>query len=168
MALPRYATVMAGFDAFLGAWEPRVDVALPDRLQPWFSKRRRHLFARADVRWLAARSVHALHPMRADAVAALPLHDIASVMGSLYVIEGSALGGRVIGPRLEKMLGLVPGRGADYFHGFGDATGAMWRDFRLTASQEIGDSPHAIDQACEAARRTFAAMTDVFAILASS
>lgn len=166
MALPRYATVMAGFEAFLAAWEPRMDVALPNRLQPWFAKRRRHPFALADVRWLAARSVHARHAMRADGVAPLPLDDIASIMGSLYVIEGSALGGRVIGPRLEKTLGLGPGHGGDYFHGFGDATGAMWRDFRLTASQEIGDSPHAIDRACEAARRTFAAMTDVFAILA--
>lgn len=164
--MPRYATVMAGFDTFLAAWEPRVNVALPDRLRPWFEKRRRHPFARADVRWLAARSVHALHAMRADTVDALPLDDIAAVMGSLYVIEGSALGGRVIGPRLERTLGLGPGQGGDYFHGFGDATGAMWRDFRLTASQEIGDSPHAIDQACEAARRTFAAMTNVFATLA--
>jgi len=164
--MPRYATVMAGFDAFLSAWEPRIDAALPPRLRPWFAQRRRGHLARADIGWLSARALLASGEMHPDAVLRLPLDDVAAVMGSLYVIEGSALGGRVIGPQLEKTLGVGPGRGGDYFEGFGEATGAMWRDFRLTASEEIGDSPQAIALACETARQTFAAMVDTFAVLA--
>jgi len=164
--MPRYATVMAGFDVFLSAWEPRIDAALPPRLRPWFARRRRGHLARADVAWLSARALLPSGEIRPDAVLRLPLDDVAAVMGSLYVIEGSALGGRVIGPQLEQTLGVGPGRGGDYFEGFGDATGGMWRDFRENASEEIGDSPRAIALACEAARHTFAAMAEVFAVLA--
>jgi len=151
MSMQRYTTVMAGFDAFLAAWEPRIADALPERLKPWFSERRT--------------GVQPLQAMRVDAVHALALDETAATMGSLYVLEGSALGGRVLCPQLRQTLGVGPGRGCDYFEGFGDATGAMWRDFRQVSSEEIGDSPQAVAAACEAAKNTFEAMLDAFALL---
>ena len=165
MSMQRYTTVMAGFDAFLAAWEPRIADALPERLKPWFSERRRGHLAHADVRWLASTGVQPLQAMRVDAVHALALDETAATMGSLYVLEGSALGGRVLCPQLRQTLGVGPGRGCDYFEGFGDATGAMWRDFRQVSSEEIGDSPQAVAAACEAAKNTFEAMLDAFALL---
>ena len=68
------------------------------------------------------------------------LDDLAAVLGSLYVIEGSALGGRVIAPQLKRTLGLTQGAGASYFHGFGGETAAMWSNFRVLAALEIGES----------------------------
>jgi len=163
MTLERYGAIVCGFDAFLGVWEPRIHAALPQRLQGWFRSRRRGGFASADVEWL--RSVAGIAPvaMSATMASALPLVELADVLGSLYVIEGSALGGRVIAPHLKTTLGLEPGRGASYFHGFGGETGVMWANFRVLASLEIGESSHSTVQACQSANRTFAALIDLFA-----
>ena len=166
MPLERYAAILAGFDAFLRAWEPRIHAALPERLQPWFRPRRRGGFASADVEWL--RAVAGLTPPKpaAHAAATLPLTDLAEVLGSLYVIEGSALGGRVIAPQLKRTLGLDQGRGASYFHGFGGEAAAMWSNFRVLAALEIGESSRDTVRACQSAKRTFAALTELFAPLA--
>ena len=166
MPLERYGAILCGFDAFLRAWEPRIHAALPERLQPWFRARRRGGFASADVEWLRAVAGVAPVPMISKLAATLPLGDPAEAMGSLYVIEGSALDGRVIAPQLKRNLGLGQGRGASYFHGFGGETGAMWANFRVQAALEIGDSSRNTVRACQSAKRTFAALIDLFASLA--
>ena len=166
MPLERYGAILCGFDAFLRVWEPRVHAALPQRLQPWFRARRRGGFASADVEWLRAVGNIAPVPMNAGLAAALPLGDLAEVMGSLYVVESSALDGRVIAPLLKRTLGLDQGRGASHFHGFGGESAAMWANFRLLAALEIGDSPRNTLRACQSAKRTFAALIDLFAPLA--
>jgi len=162
MTLQRYGAIMCGFDAFLRVWEPRIHAALPERLQGWFRLRRRGGFASADVEWLRAVACVEPVPAAAHMAATLPLRDLADVMGSLYVIEGSALGGRVIAPQLRKSLGLDQGRGASYFHGFGGETGVMWANFRVLAALEVGESSRHVVRACNSARRTFAAMIDLF------
>ncbi len=166
MPIERYGAILCGFDAFLRVWEPRIHAALPERLQPWFRARRRGGFASADVEWLRAVAGIAPVPMSSRLAATLPLGDPAEAMGSLYVIEGSALGARVIAPQLKRTLGLGQGRGASYFHGFGGETGAMWANFRMQAALEIGDSSRNTVRACQSARRTFAALIDLFAPLA--
>jgi heme oxygenase len=166
MPLERYGVILCGFDAFLRVWEPRVQAALPERLKGWFRARRRGGFASADVEWL--RSVEGIEPvpMATHLAATLPLGDLAEVLGSLYVVEGSALDGRVIAPHLKRTLGLDQGRGASYFHGFGGETGVMWNNFRVLASLEIGESSRSTVRACQNAKRTFGALIDLFAPLA--
>jgi len=166
MPLERYAAIVSGFDAFLRVWEPRIHAALPARLQGWFRPRRRGGFASADVEWLLDVAGIEPTPFSTGMTAALPLYDLAQVLGSLYVIEGSTLGGRVIAPQLKRTLGLDQGRGASYFHGFGGETGVMWSNFRVLASLEIGESPKNTVRACQSAKRTFAALIDLFAPLA--
>jgi heme oxygenase (biliverdin-IX-beta and delta-forming) len=51
--------------------------------------------------------------------------------GCLYVLEGSALGGRVISKRLKQTLGLGPGTGGAYFQGLGGQTARHWSDFLI-------------------------------------
>ena len=167
MPLERYGAILCGLDAFLRVWEPRIHAALPERLQPWFRARRRGGFASADVEWLRAVAGIAPVAMSSRLAATLPLGDPAEAMGSLYVIEASALGARVIAPQLKRTLGLGQGRGASYFHGFGGETGAMWANFRTQAALEIGDSSRNTVRACQSAKRTFAALIDLFAPLAS-
>ena len=167
MSLERYAIVMLGFDAFLRAWEPLVQDAMPRRLQQWFRARWRGGFASADVEWLRSAGVLAAPTTTAQGIPSIPMRDLPEVMGSLYVIEGSALGGRVITPQLKTTLGLEPGHGASYFHGFGGATGSMWTDFRAVASIEIGDSSGARARACGSAGSTFGALIEHFAALAT-
>jgi heme oxygenase len=165
MSLARYTAILHGFDAFLEAWEPLVEDALPPELRAWFSGRGRARFARADVQWLRNEVGQLPVPIDASAVLALSLDALPQALGSIYVIEGSALGGRIIAPHLKSTLGLGPGRGATYFHGFGEESGAMWRDFRAIASRGIGPSAPDLMHACESARSTFAALIDVFAFL---
>jgi heme oxygenase (biliverdin-IX-beta and delta-forming) len=165
MPLSRYGQIVRGFHEFLQLWEQRVRFALPDALKPWFDDRRRAPFAAADIEMLAlpeapdlrqaARAVQSLIRMDSPAVA----------IGALYVMEGSALGGQVLTPRLAQHLGLTPDHGARYFHGFGERTGAMWREFRQTAQQHVGTDPVAVAEACRGAQQTFQALIDLFAVL---
>lgn len=56
------------------------------------------------------------------------------VAGSMYVLEGSTLGGRVIG----RWIGAAewrPSKGLHYFDCYGSDTGAMWRETRAKLAE---------------------------------
>jgi len=144
-----YGRVLQMFDAFLGAWEPAVAAALPGRWHGWLQARSRRPFLHLDLRSLGlARSTPATLPR---------LRSNAAAWGSVYVMEGCALGGQFITRSLAQ-AGLHPRRGAAYFHGWGGATGPMWREARAVLASELA-SPPANAQACEAARQTFEALS---------
>lgn len=54
-----------------------------------------------------------------------PLHTTAQLLGAMYVMEGSTLGGQVIARQLAKAD--IPLR--HYFSGYGERTGPMWKTF---------------------------------------
>ena len=120
-----YSRVLQRFYGFWQAWEPRAAFLLEDGMLA--GQRRLHLLA-ADLATLG---------VSASAVAALPacpppvLRDAAEALGSLYVMEGSTLGGRVILRNVERCLGLDAASGGSYFAGYGPATGSMWRAFLI-------------------------------------
>jgi heme oxygenase len=89
-----------------------------------------------------------------------PLANAAEALGSLYVMEGSTLGGRVIEKNLLLRLGIVRETGGSYFAGYGERTGQMWRDFlfRLGAAP-AADAP----QIKFGANATFSCLTSWFA-----
>lgn len=146
----RYAAILRAFHAFLGAWEPAVAAALPAPWPAWLRARSRLAFLRRDL------AVLGLDEEDAD-IALPPLRTAAAAWGSVYVLEGSALGGQVITRSLAE-AGLHPHHGAAYFHGWGDATAAMWREFRAMLEHELSQ-PQALEQACDAACRTFDTLT---------
>ncbi|SEL60254.1 Heme oxygenase [Roseateles sp. YR242] len=165
MPLSRYGQIVRGFHEFLQLWEQRVRFALPEHLKTWFDERRRSPFAAQDLAALAIPEHPALRQAARAAQSAIRLDSPAVAFGALYVIEGSALGGQVLTPRLAATLGLTPGRGASYFHGFGGRTGAMWREFRLLAQQEVGTDAQAQADASRGAVQTFTALIDTFGAL---
>ncbi len=57
------------------------------------------------------------------------MHSTSSLLGAMYVMEGSTLGGQIIGRHVDRVLGLAGGKGSAYFHGHGELTGAMWKEF---------------------------------------
>ena len=122
--LGAYTNVLARLYGFWSGWEPQVATLLQDRALS-NPRRRLHLLA-AD---LAALGVSGA------AVKALPLcplttlHDAAEALGSLYVMEGSTLGGRVIQQNVERCLGDDGRSSCRYFNGYGANTGTMWRSF---------------------------------------
>lgn len=158
LSLESYVRVIQGFDAFLSAWEPRVAAALPGRLRPWLARRSRWPMARRDLHRLgvAPAASSDRHLRR------LQLPGNAAAFGSLYVLEGSALGGQVIAPRLDRQLNLQADTGAAYFAGWGAHTGAMWREFREKLELEVGASDEACMEACSAAVQTFDALAATF------
>ncbi len=155
MPLRRYAAIVLGFQHFLTGWEQELVDALPARLHGWLAARSRRGFVAQDVEFLAAALPVDVMPAAARC---LPAPCLAAAFGALYVIEGSALGGQVITPWLQRDLGLTPGRGASYFHGFGERTGAMWKEFRELAQAEVGDAPADRALAVRAAEQTFEAL----------
>lgn len=156
LSLERYAQVLQGFAAFLLPWERQLALTLPPSWLPFFEARRR-----------ADRLAHDLHALGAPLPPAgsgnVRLPDtgtLARALGSMYVIEGSTLGARVIGPRLQARLGVTPQHGGSWFAGHGERTGAMWREFR-EALGTLPDGPAGDEAAC-AALQTFGALVEVF------
>jgi heme oxygenase (biliverdin-IX-beta and delta-forming) len=70
----------------------------------------------------------------------VPLGDDVEALGSLYVMEGSTLGGRIIRRNVERCLGDDGRASCSYFNGYGSETSAMWLSFlaRL-AKRPTGD-----------------------------
>lgn len=145
-----YARVLQVFHAFLAAWEPAVAAVLPPARAGWLQARSRRPFLLQDLQVLGT-------PLPPPAHHLPPLPTAAAAWGSAYVMEGAALGGQVITRDLAQ-AGLHPGNGTAYFHGWGDATGPMWREFRGVLESELAH-PAALDEACTAAGRTFDTLT---------
>ncbi len=122
--LDAYRLVLRRFYGFWRGWEPQVAHLLRDEALSG-PRRRVHLLA-ADLAALGV-SGPAL-----DALPSCPLtilRDGAEALGSLYVMEGSTLGGRVIQRNVERCLGDQGRASCSYFNGYGGQTGAMWRLF---------------------------------------
>jgi heme oxygenase len=144
--LARYRAVLARFFGFWAGWEPRVSAELSD--EAFLLPRRRLHLLRDDLRALG------IEPGTLPICPAPALRGHGEAMGSLYVMEGSTLGGRVILQGLEG-IGLPAAGGRSYFAGYGEATGAMWRGFleRLEAEPDAAG-------VLRGAKATFAALAD--------
>jgi heme oxygenase len=59
----------------------------------------------------------------------------AFALGVMYVIEGSTLGGRFILKNINEALGYSAEDGAQYFAGYGNATGSHWKSFMNQMTQ---------------------------------
>lgn len=98
--------------------------------------------------------------MTSGEIAALPECDALPVVdttprqvGSMYVIEGSALGGATLAHWLERSLGLADNVGYSYYRPYGTGLAERWRAFRESATRQV--SGNALDDAVSAANATF-------------
>lgn len=92
----------------------------------------------------------------AGAEAAEPVRfgSLARAVGGRYVLLGSALGGSVIAPAVERRLGLAEGEATRFFRRAGLVPGRDWREFRLALANRDW-SPGELREATDAARETF-------------
>jgi heme oxygenase (biliverdin-IX-beta and delta-forming) len=140
--LPGYAGLLGqlqGFHAPVEAWLfGAAERHLPE-LTDLARRRKAHLLG-ADLASLAA--------IVSPSVGLAPAMEIggdlsrAAVLGGLYVTEGSTLGGRELGRRLEQALwsrGLVGTDGRRFLLAYGTRQGAMWRRFCAIAEQVAQD-----------------------------
>lgn len=135
-----YAEWLRRLHNFHGWWEPVVAGLVDDPL--FFEPRRKLRLLTRDLERLGAvvEAVDAPGPAFASRAEAL---------GSMYVLEGSTLGGKLIVRRVRDVLGFEAG----YHDPYGDRAGAMWRAFQARLAADV--EPHEEDAAVDAARRTF-------------
>ena len=167
LTLQTYRSVLLTLLHILQSWERWAAAAAPANLQPLLQARRRSHLLEEDLRalgesesmlqtadelpidWLAV-VTGATGPDRTPPNAEFQ----AAFLGAFYVLEGSTLGGRFIARHVETVLGLEDGRGAAYFRGHGEGTGALWRE-STAAIAAVSDEDAGV--LIEAARRTFSA-----------
>lgn len=143
----RLRVLLERFFGFFAVWEDAVARAFDD--ERFFAPRRKlHLLA-ADLRrfGLSEAEVRALPVCKSAASLA---RDLDSGLGSLYVLEGATLGGRLIDRHL-KALGWTPGPSLAFFNPYGSVTGAMWMAFCVRAENRAspGRNPGIVDAAVE-------------------
>jgi heme oxygenase (biliverdin-IX-beta and delta-forming) len=137
-----YRGLLERFYGFHADWEPQVAALVGDAA----AGRGKLPLLAADLRALGVGE-----PERLARPVPLVLESPAAGWGSLYVLEGSTLGGQLIARHVRAALGFE-GR----YHGaYGAETGRMWRAFRAgLAGVEDGDA------AVDGARRTFVALRE--------
>jgi heme oxygenase len=143
----QYTRFLLGFHSFMRAWQPLAVASLPMRLHRWVVDAGRLELLEQDLRALG------LEPLP-PATMRMALPTRAAAMGSLYVVEGSALGAQVIAPRIARHLRLDGATGAAYFHATAASAAQRWRDFRFLLEHEVNTHPGR-QQAAAAAVATF-------------
>ena len=117
----------------------------------WDARRKTHLL-RADLEFLGRTPAEIAQLPRCEALPTID--DLGAVLGCLYVLEGSTLGGRMIAGHLAQHLGIVAGQGASFFSSYGEALMPRWRSFQQRLA-ELATSAAMEDRIAESARATF-------------
>jgi heme oxygenase len=144
-----FVRVLERFLGFHLAWEHAIrrDPAFADH----HAARSRLPHLRRDLAVLGrTHAEQARLPVCADAAGLAAGH--AEAVGSLYVMEGSTLGGQVIGRALQDAA-WAPRGGLTYFQPYGPRTGEMWRSFLDWADASVPAGER--DRAVAGAQRTF-------------
>ncbi len=162
----RYVQALQGFEMLLTVWEPRVLRALPDRLHEWLASRSRYALARSDLEHLDCAPIAEVELLERCAayIRRIDLASVAAAFGSIYVLEGSRLGGQVIARAAREAVD-IGARGATYFAGSGSATALHWREFLALLEAEIASDAESHAAASNSARQTFDALIGIFTAL---
>lgn len=147
----RYIELLQGFLGYVEPYEAALCEHCPGDQRDLLAGRLRADRLRADLQALgvgpATLATLPQHP---------PLRDMrrqAAWFGRFYVMEGSTLGARIIGPHLSRHLAFSEGRGNAYFLGHGARSGAMWQAFRARMTAALAPAEH--DAAVAAAHAGF-------------
>lgn len=150
----KYLHRIKQFYSFYKPLESRL-LDLSSEISPWLDIRNRQktAFLEADLRSMG-QSMPSIGEPLALCTALPQLNSPAECFGCLYVLEGATLGGVVISNHIRETLGVTPETGGLFFHGYGERTGEMWREFRAAMSA-FDAQTHQQDQVIIAARATF-------------
>lgn len=84
--------------------------------------------------------------------------------GLAYVLEGSSLGGLVLAPRVEALLGLGRGEGTGYFRFRGERTREAWNRFLVRLDHhDVERGARARDEIAEGAEWAFRRYAEAYA-----
>lgn len=144
-----YRQLLARFYGFHAAWEPAAALGLGDPIL--LADRARAPLLRQDLQalGLAGEEIEAL-PL-CDPL--MPIETRPALLGAMYVVEGSTLGGKFVARMVERRLGLDPASGGAYFRSHGNDIGQMWRAFGAYLGRF--SAPSVDDEIVLSANRTF-------------
>lgn len=92
-------------------------------------------------------------PSSTSSLKEVPATDSAAqIVGLLYVLEGSTLGGQILKKRLKENLNLADDE-MQFFSGYGPHTGSMWMKFKEKAEELVDVQAH--DEVVASAQNTF-------------
>lgn len=150
----RYTNLLVRFYGFHSAWEKAAGALAPDRA--FFESRCKTKLLVRDLEVLGLPRDEIVRLPQCDPL--MPLPSPAAVLGSMYVVEGSTLGGAIIAREVERKLGFGPETGCAYFKSYGREIAIMWKRFGARLLE--ASSPEADGMIVEAARKTFDVMHD--------
>ncbi len=147
-----YAEVLKGFYAYFRAVEDSIAPFVSTEVLPDLAQRRNSSYIRRDIETLGS-SIDHLPKAQAPQV-----NNILEALSSLYVLEGSIMGGPYIVQMLNK-YGIH--RGTSFFEGYGADSGRMWAEFTAVLNK-YGADPDSHQQAIAIANQTFFNFGEVF------
>jgi heme oxygenase len=151
----QYVALLKRFYGFHLPWELAVEASLETELPDFFKPRKKLQNLEADLHYFGSATDDLAGIVSCNN---LPVLDsIGSVLGSVYVIEGSSLGGRILTRHFAEHLGICPDAGCRYFAGYGDRTGEMWSAFGELMARR---SPAENEEIVTAAVSTFELLGD--------
>lgn len=90
--------------------------------------------------------------------------DPVSLLGYLYVLEGSTLGGKVLQPHVSRTLNLASLPGTEFLNSYGSAVGANWEQFTLRMNAAVPDAAIQ-ERLVQAARQAFEHLIQLYEAL---
>ena len=146
-SLDDYKRMIAKFRSFYSAYEPTLPYVELKAAGFDYDERRKLPSLDADAKILGLEDI--------DTFNELPdVSSLSKAFGSIYVIEGSTLGGQVISRHLKEHLGLTPENGGSFFASYGPQVGPMWKQFGAAVTAFAADGAND-EEIVEAAKQTF-------------
>jgi heme oxygenase (biliverdin-IX-beta and delta-forming) len=118
-----YVRCLRQVHGIVAGWEEWSAATSPEWMHTLLANRQRRGLLERDLAWFGVVALDKGRPAMPERT------DDASVLGAMYVMEGSTLGGRLIARHVERVLGLSVGVGDAYFCGHNQHTGTLWKEF---------------------------------------
>lgn len=147
-----YRDLLIRFHGFHSAWEKEAGGVVQDK--DFFERRRKTKLLVQDLAALGLSEEEIIRLPECNPL--MPLPSPAAVLGSMYVVEGSTLGGAIIARAVEQRLGLDAQTGCAYFKSYGRETAMMWKQFGAKLLEV--SSPDTDDMIVLSAQKTFDVM----------
>jgi heme oxygenase (biliverdin-IX-beta and delta-forming) len=154
-----YVSCLLKLHGMVAAWEEWAAPNAPAWIQPLLAARRRGQLLMLDLMWFAADASGETRPTLPE------MGDAAGLLGAMYVMEGSTLGGQLIARHVELVLGLTAGQGNAYFCGHNERTGQLWKEFCDALRSKVPDSE--TDAVIAAAKAKFGVFGSWMRVVAS-
>jgi heme oxygenase len=149
-----YRDLLIRFYGFHSAWEKTASVVASDRA--FFESRCKTALLVRDLKTFGLTEGEIIRLPQCRSL--MPLPSSTAVLGSMYVVEGSTLGGAIIAREVERRLGLTAETGCSYFRSYGRDVAVMWKQFGAKLLE--ASSPESDDVIVETAQETFNVMHD--------